>query len=66
MITLVPAVSVATAGPDVPPINNCPFVDIVAAESVSVPESCVMITALSAKDVALVPPFATGSVLRMR
>ena len=55
----VPAVKVAAAGPDVPPINNAPFVVIGSAIKVSVPLSCVMITDLSAKDVAPVPPCAT-------
>ena len=39
IVTLEPAVKVATAGPLVPPINNCPFVLIVTADNVSVPES---------------------------
>ena len=62
MVTLVPAVRVDTAGPEVPPISSCPLVDIATAAKVSSPESCVIITALSANAVAFVPPLATGSV----
>ena len=61
-VTPVPAVSVATAGPDVPPISSSPFASIATAANVSVPESCVIITDLSAKDVAPVPPLATVNV----
>ena len=57
-----PAVSVATAGPLVPPINNSPFASIAAAANVSVPLSCVIITDLSAKEVAFVPPDDTANV----
>jgi hypothetical protein len=59
---LVPAVSVATAGPLEPPIKTLPLVVIVAAATVSVPESCVISTALSAREVAPVPPLATVKV----
>ena len=62
IVILLPAVSVSTAGPLLPPISNDPSVVIAAAASVSVPLSCVMITALSVKEVALVPPFETGTV----
>ena len=62
IVTLLPCVRVATAGPLVPPISSCPLVDIAAAATVSVPESCVINTALSAKDVAFVPPLLTGTV----
>ena len=62
IVILSPAVSVATAGPDVPPISSSPFASIATAANVSVPESCVIITDLSAKDVAPVPPLATANV----
>ena len=57
-----PAVSVATAGPDVPPISSSPLASIATEDKVSVPESCVITTALSVIDVAPVPPLATANV----
>ena len=62
IVTFDPAVKVETVGPFTPPIKSCPFVDIATAANVSVPESWVIITDLSAKDVALVPPLLTGTV----
>ena len=51
---------VAAAGPSEPPIINCPF-DVNATEpTASVPLSCEIKTALSVKDVAPIPPCATG------
>ena len=57
-----PALNVATAGPLVPPINNWPLVSITAAANVSVPLPCVIITPLSLKLVAPVPPLPTANV----
>ena len=57
-----PAVKVATAGPELPPIKIWPEEVIAAAATVSVPESWVIRTALSANELALVPPLATGNV----
>ena len=61
----VPATSAAasTVGPEEPPTTMEPFVVRASADNVSVPESCDIITALSAKDVAPVPPFATEIVV---
>ena len=39
IVTLSPAVRVATAGPLVPPIRSCPLVDIATVDTASVPES---------------------------
>ena len=62
MVTLLPAVSVAAAGPEEPPMIICPL-DVSATEpTASVPVSCDISTALSVKDVAPVPPLATASV----
>ena len=62
IVMLEPAVSVPTAGPDVPPISSSPFPSICAAANVSVPLSCEIITDLSSKAVAPVPPLATANV----
>ena len=54
-------VIVAAAGPSAPPIINCPF-DVNATEpTASVPLSCEIKTALSVKELAPIPPCATGS-----
>ena len=57
-----PAVKVATVGPLVPPIKSSPFASITAEDNLSVPDACDIITALSEKDVAPVPPSPTESV----
>ena len=62
MVILLPAVSVAAAGPEEPPIISCPLVVSATEPTVSVPVSCDINTALSVNDVAPVPPLATARV----
>ena len=61
----VPATSDAasTAGPLVPPTTILPFVVKASAPTASVPLSCEIRTALSVKDVAPIPPCATGNAV---
>ena len=61
----VPATSDAasTAGPLVPPTMILPFVVKASAPTASVPLSCEIRTALSVKDVAPIPPCATGNAV---
>ena len=62
MVTFVPAVIVAAAGPPDPPIISWPLVVSATAPTESVPVSWEIRTAMSVKLVAPVPPLATGRV----